>query len=94
MSVIDIKTRKPIEQVEFDAGTSAAQFFNLFKRRCKEEKTVSAFVLTISEDNHCDWGMITDSEYHLLLAFASLRDLENEILDNIFPQNVDVELDE
>jgi hypothetical protein len=86
MTVVDIKTRKPLERIETEEDLSVSQFMSLMKKYAKDEKVRSVFMLTISEDNDCNWGMVTASEYHLLLAYATLDDLKDEIRDAIFPQ--------
>jgi len=83
--VIDIKTRKLIERIDTNEDTSATQFLKLIGKRAKENEVSSVFVLMINDENHVDWGMITKSEHHLLLAYASREDLKDEIRDEIFP---------
>lgn len=84
--VIDIHTRKPIEKIEIDENTSVAGFLTMLKKRCKEQNVESIFVLTVNKESHCDWGFVHKNEYHALLSYATLRDLEREMLDIIFPQ--------
>lgn len=91
--VIDLKTRKPLERIDVDENTSVLQFVNMMKKYCKDEKVASVFMVTITEDRHVNWGMITKDEHDLLLAYATLDDLKKEILDGIFPE-LDVELED
>lgn len=91
--VIDIKTRRPVERLDFEQDTSIVQYINTWKKYCKENNVKSLFVLTIDEYNHINWDMRPESEHHLLLAYATLDDLKREILDGIFPV-FDVELDD
>ena len=95
MTVIDLKTRKPLERIETEDNHSIVQFMKIMGKYCKDDKVKSVFVLTINEDNFVNWALNTASEHHLLLAYATLDDLREEIRSQIFADNgVDTEEDE
>ena len=91
--VIDFGTRKKVEKIEVDDGTSVATFLNILKKRCKEEKYTSIFVVTISENDHCDWGFVGKDEKQKCLAYMTIDDLKEDIKRSVFPE-IEIELDE
>lgn len=91
--IIDITTRKPLGNLDLEDSTSAEQFLSLMKKRFKEQGVQSVFILTINKDRFVNWGMVTASELHLLLAYATLDDLKEEIRDQIFPDTEEEEDD-
>lgn len=82
---IDIKTRKPMERVDFDEDSSMSQYWKTWQKYAKENGVQSVFIMTIDETGHVNFDLRTSSEHHLLLAYATLDDFKQEMLARIFP---------
>lgn len=90
---IDIKTRKPMERVDFDEDTSMAQYWNTWKKYAKDNNVQSVFIMTIDDTKHVNFDLRCANEFDLLLANASIDDLKDEILSRIFPDHQEFDLD-
>ena len=83
--IIDLKTRKPAEHLDVDENCGVSSYFNMMKKHAKDTAVQSVFIMTINKDRFVSWSMINFDEYDLLLAYATLDDLKEEIRDRIFP---------
>lgn len=82
-NVFDIQTRAKVVKVENKADDNVQIFMKRWAKTAKDGRFKSVFILAIDEDNFCDWGFLSDNEYHEALACITLEDLREEIKDSV-----------
>lgn len=85
MTVIDLKTRKPLERVETDENSSIVQYLNFWKNLAKERKVKGVMIMTIDADGGCAWDARAEDEVQLLRMQSCIKKLDNLLDSLIWP---------
>lgn len=95
-NVIDIKTRKPAERIEIDESLPMSRYFDVWKRRAKENGIESVLIITVNKDNGIQWD-IRDADFtHLLQLYIEIEAMKQIIYGMIYPDTddeIEVDLD-
>ena len=95
-NVVDIKTRKPVERIDIDESLPWSKYFDVWKKRAKENDAQSVLIVTINKDNGVQWDVRGDDFIHLMQLYIELDALKNIFYGMMYPDpddEIDVELE-
>lgn len=84
MSVIDIKTRKPIEAIDTPDGETAQQFMRRWSRTIKDGKFNNIAIIVMDENNYCDYGILAKEKLDMALFCILLDDIREQMKESLF----------